>query len=107
MLHGGTPAQAERAAITLVGTLLGMICDGAKASCGLKVSSAAGEAWMAAMLALDDKGIQTTQGLISTNIRELGAPVRDFNDKALSAADAVMVALMVGLDNKKGCRACM
>ncbi len=106
MLHGGTSAQAERAAITLVGTLLGMICDGAKASCGLKVSSAAGEAWMAAMLALNDMGIQTTQGLISTNIRELGATVKDFNDKALHAADAVMVSLMVGLDSKKGCQTC-
>ena len=39
-LHGGTPRQAELAAITLVGTLLGMICDGAKPSCAGKIAMA-------------------------------------------------------------------
>ncbi|MFR4118829.1 MAG: L-serine ammonia-lyase, iron-sulfur-dependent, subunit alpha [Bilophila wadsworthia] len=71
-LHGGTPRQAELAAITLVGTLLGMICDGAKESCGLKVSNAASEAWSAAMLALENRGIRNTQGIISPDIHELG-----------------------------------
>lgn len=93
-LHGGTSRQAERAAITLVGTLLGMICDGAKESCGLKVSSAASEAWVAAMLALEDKGIQNTQGIISTDIHELGLTLREFNEKIFSAADSVMIGLM-------------
>lgn len=93
-LHGGTARQAELAAITLVGTLLGMICDGAKESCGLKVSSAASEAWVAAMLALENKGIQEPQGIISPDIRTLGATLREFNEKIFSAADAVMIGLM-------------
>lgn len=93
-LYGGTPGQAEHAAVTLVGTLLGMICDGAKESCGLKVSSAASEAWVAAMLALEDKGIQSPQGIISPDIRELGRTLREFNEKIFSAADSVMIGLM-------------
>ena len=93
-LHAGTALQAERAAITLVGTLLGMICDGAKESCGLKVSSAASEAWVAAMLALENRGIQNTQGIISPDIHELGRTLREFNQKIFSAADSVMIGLM-------------
>lgn len=93
-LYGGTPRQAELAAITLVGTLLGMICDGAKESCGLKVSSAAGEAWSAAMLALENRGIRNTQGIISPDIHELGVTLREFNEKIFSAADSVMIGLM-------------
>ena len=93
-LHGGTPRQAELAAITLVGTLLGMICDGAKESCGLKVSNAASEAWSAAMLALENRGIRNTQGIISPDIHELGITLREFNEKIFSAADSVMIGLM-------------
>lgn len=93
-LHNGTPRQAELAAITLVGTLLGMICDGAKESCGLKVSSAASEAWVAAMLALENRGIRNTQGIISPDIHELGRTLREFNEKIFSAADSVMIGLM-------------
>ena len=84
----------ELAAITLVGTLLGMICDGAKESCGLKVSNAASEAWSAAMLALENRGIRNTQGIISPDIHELGITLREFNEKIFSAADSVMIGLM-------------
>lgn len=93
-LHGGTVRQAESAAITLVGTLLGMICDGAKESCGLKVSSAASEAWSSAMLALDNKGIQSIQGIISPDIQKLGSTLKEFNEKILGVADSVMVGIM-------------
>ena len=93
-LYGGTPRQAELAAITLVGTLLGMICDGAKESCGLKVSNAASEAWSAVMLALENRGIRNTQGIISPDIHELGITLREFNEKIFSAADSVMIGLM-------------
>lgn len=93
-LHGGTVRQAELAAITLVGTLLGMICDGAKESCGLKVSNAASEAWSAAMMALDDKGIQSVQGIISPDIHELGLTLKEFNEKILGVADSVMIGIM-------------
>ena len=75
-------------------TYLGMICDGAKESCGLKVSNAASEAWSAAMLALENRGIRNTQGIISPDIHELGITLREFNEKIFSAADSVMIGLM-------------
>lgn len=93
-LHSGTPRQAEPAAITLVGTLLDMICDGAKESCGLKMSNATSEAWSAAMPALEDRGIRSTQGIISPDVHEPGATLRESNKKTFSVADPVMVGLM-------------
>ena len=104
-LHGGNVEQAEHAAITLVGTLLGMICDGAKESCGLKVSSAASEAWVSAMLALENKGIQQQQGIISPDIRQLGATLREFNEKIFAAADSVMIGLMTRRDQTPDAKA--
>ena len=51
-LMGADPDQAERAVVTLVASLLGMICDGAKETCSLKVATAGCEAYSAAALAL-------------------------------------------------------
>ncbi len=93
-LYGGNAAQAEQATITLIAALLGMICDGAKESCALKVSSAAGEAWMAAVLAMENRGIHNTQGVISPDIQSLGKMLRAFNGKILEKADAAMVEVM-------------
>ena len=62
--------------------------------CGLKVSNAASEAWSAAMLALENRGIRNTQGIISPDIHELGITLREFNEKIFSAADSVMIGLM-------------
>ncbi len=46
------------------------------------------------MLALEDKGIQSPQGIISPDIHELGLTLREFNEKIFSAADSVMIGLM-------------
>lgn len=93
-LYDGTMAQSERAAITLIGTLLGMICDGAKESCGLKVSSAAGEAWIAAVLAIENHAIQNQQGLIDTDIHTLALTLHEVNTQMFQHADDIMVNLM-------------
>ncbi len=60
---GGDPDDDERAVKIMAATLTGMICDGAKAGCALKVSTAADMAYRAASLAMrraevpDDNGI--------------------------------------------------
>lgn len=93
-LHDGAPRQAELAAITLMGTLLGVICDGARESCGLKVSNAVNEIWSAVMLTFRNRGIRNTQDIISPGIHKLGITLREFNEEISSAADSIMIGLM-------------
>ena len=93
-LMGGDFTRICNSVKNMVANLTGMICDGAKESCGLKVSNAASEAWSAAMLALENRGIRNTQGIISPDIHELGITLREFNEKIFSAADSVMIGLM-------------
>ena len=68
-LGGGTPKQAEIAIASLVASVMGMTCDGGKGSCALKVSTAAGEAYICALLALNGTGITKTQGLLKPDLR--------------------------------------
>lgn len=78
-LMGGKAEEIERAVKIMAATLTGMICDGAKAGCALKVSISADMATRAAVLAMrkaevpDDNGIvagsadATIQNLVQLN----------------------------------------
>ena len=104
-LMGGGYEQAAAAVKNMIANLTGMICDGAKESCGLKVSNAASEAWSAAMLALENRGIRNTQGIISPDIHELGITLREFDlDAALARKPQLILVDELAHSNAQGCR---
>ncbi len=61
----------------MAGSITGMICDGAKQGCALKVSSSVASAVHNALLALDNIEIRATDGIIDESvdqtIRNIGA----------------------------------
>ena len=61
---GGTNAQAQKAMELVLGNITGMLCDGAKESCALKVGTGASEAYYAAMIALSGGGLSVSQGVV-------------------------------------------
>jgi L-cysteine desulfidase len=63
-LIGGNHQHIAGAIKNLVGDLAGIICDGAKASCSLKLATAAGTAIQAALFSLHGVNIQPTDGII-------------------------------------------
>lgn len=91
---GGTPDMAEHAVASLISSLMGMLCDGAKGSCGLKVSAAAGEAYAAALMAMDKRGVQQDEGLVSPDIRTTCLALSKLCTKAFSNTDKVIVELL-------------
>ncbi len=93
-LGGGSPRQAEGAVASLVSSLLGILCDGAKGSCALKVSAGAGEAYLAARMALDGRGVSDRQGLISPDLRETARIVGEISRHGMAAVDATILRLL-------------
>jgi L-cysteine desulfidase len=93
-IMGGTSRQAERAVASLISALMGMLCDGAKGSCGLKVSAAAGEAYAAALMAMDERGVQHSEGLVSPDMRTTAKALAELCEKAFSQADRIMVGIL-------------
>jgi L-cysteine desulfidase len=100
-LSGGTALQAERAAATLLASLMGMICDGAKNACCLKVAVAAGEAYDAGCMGLDDRGVQCPAGVVSPRLSVSARSLARIS-KALSAADKTMVSIMLEQEEHGG-----
>lgn len=61
----------------MIGDIAGIICDGAKTSCAMKVSSSAGAAVKASLMALDGVFVTGNEGIVAndvdTSIRNLSA----------------------------------
>ena len=95
-IMGGAAGQAEHASASLISSLMGMLCDGAKGSCGLKVSTAAGEAYTAAMLALENRGVQKTEGVVGPDLPTTARALAMLSKQGFAMADHIMVNLLRG-----------
>ena len=68
-LKGGTYEQACMAINNVISDTAGMVCDGAKSTCAMKVHTSAQAAFKATVLALSNIGV-ASQGIISANVEE-------------------------------------
>ena len=69
-LMGGALPQTVSAVKNMLGNVAGMFCDGAKASCALKVSTCANAAVQAAILAMNTHFIKGTDGIVGNTADE-------------------------------------
>jgi len=94
-LLGGDESSIARAIGLLVGNVSGVICDGAKAGCAVKVGTAAGLAVRTAYLAMSGVGVPWTDGIVAStpeeSMRNLGRLAQ-----AMQRTDAVILEIMVG-----------
>ena len=65
---GGNYEQVCFAVKNQIAALTGMVCDGAKPSCSLKLSSAVSSAFQAAILAMDNICVASTDGIIEDDV---------------------------------------
>ncbi|MCG3087787.1 serine dehydratase subunit alpha family protein [Sporosarcina cyprini] len=69
-LLGGTLQQVKAAVQNTIGNVSGMICDGAKAGCAMKVSTCSNVAVQSALLAMSHQEIQSTDGFIHDDVEK-------------------------------------
>lgn len=67
-LEGGSFEQTGYAMKNMINTIAGMVCDGAKPSCALKMSVGLYSAFVCSELAVHDKVVDCTDGLSETDI---------------------------------------
>lgn len=70
-LMGGDDGCMVRAMKTVLGDVSGMMCDGAKAGCAMKVATCTHAALLAAVLAMEGKGIEATDGIVGEEEQQM------------------------------------
>ncbi len=93
-LMGGGYAQICSAIKNMVANLTGMICDGAKPSCALKISSGVTTAMMSAMLAMSDKCVTSAEGIVSDDVDETIHNLTSIGREAMTETDRLVLKIM-------------
>jgi L-cysteine desulfidase len=94
-------AKVTLAVNTLISDLGGMLCDGAKGGCALKVVSSADAAIRAAYMALNGHGITSVEGFVGRTAEETIWNLSRISDVGMAKADDTMIEIMM----EKGTRA--
>lgn len=95
LLLGGGEKEMEMTVRNMVGNVAGMICDGAKSSCALKVASAVGAGIQAAMLALDGDAVPGNEGIVSEDIEACIANLGRLGSSGMAETDKVILDIML------------
>lgn len=85
----------KRAIKNMTGNIVGMICDGAKCGCALKVSTGVSAAIQASLLALDDIEISCKDGIIDKDVENTIKNVAKIGTKGMEETDKVILDIMV------------
>jgi L-cysteine desulfidase len=93
-LLGGVYQQAVNAMQSVIGTLGGMFCDGAKESCAYKLSTAAYMAVQFAYLALENCHIPPSVGVVGPTIEKTFANLGKLNNPGMAETDRVIIAII-------------
>lgn len=98
MLLGGEYPQMESAIKNMIGNTAGMVCDGAKEGCSLKVATNTSAAVQAALLAISGICISASDGIITDDIDETIDNLAQFVNQGMDNADSTILNIMI---NKK------
>ena len=92
-LSGGTYEQACYAVKNMIGNITGMVCDGAKIGCALKVSSAVQSAVQAAILALEDICIPDNEGIIENDVEATIRNLAEIGSMGMKQTDDLILKI--------------
>lgn len=93
-LMGGEYEQITFAVKNMVANLTGMICDGAKPSCALKVSSGVSTAIFSAMMAVEGKAVGALEGIIDEDVDQSIRNLTLIGAKGMTETDKLVLQIM-------------
>ncbi|MBI0580882.1 serine dehydratase subunit alpha family protein [Neobacillus cucumis] len=94
LLDGGLP-QIKAAIQNTIGNVSGMICDGAKAGCAMKVSTCSNVAVQSALLSLNNQAIQSTDGFIHDDVEKSIESFCKLGNEGTRQTDQLILQLML------------
>lgn len=93
-MMGGTYEQICFAVKNMIANLTGMICDGAKPSCSLKLSSGVSTAMLSAMLAMQNGSVTSVEGVIDEDVDRSIHNLTSIGREAMEETNRMVVDIM-------------
>ena len=93
-LMGGTYEQISYSVKNMIANLTGMICDGAKPSCALKLTSGVGTAVLSAMLAMQHKYVSSQEGIIDDDVDQSIHNLTAIGSRGMDLTDRFVLNIM-------------
>ena len=93
-MMGGTYEQIGFAVKNMIANLTGMICDGAKPSCSLKLSSGVSTAMLSAMLAMQNASVSCLEGIIDEDVDYSIRNLTCIGREAMEETNRMVVGIM-------------
>lgn len=98
-LMGGDYTHVCHAVKNMIANLTGMICDGAKPSCSIKICSGVSSALLSALLSMEGEHVTATEGIIEEDVDRSIHNLTSIGKQAMSPTDEMVLDIMT----HKGC----
>jgi len=93
-LMGGKYPQITAAVKNMIANLTGMICDGAKPSCALKLTSGVSTAVLSAILAMEQKCVTSVEGIIENDVDQCIRNLTLIGSQGMNETDKIVLDIM-------------
>lgn len=97
-LMGGCFEQICYAVQNMIANLTGMICDGAKPSCALKVTTGVSTAVLSAIMAMENRCVTSVEGIVDKDVDQSIRNLTKIGSQGMNETDRLVLDIMV---NKK------
>ena len=100
-LLNGDYRDLERCISNMAGNLIGLLCDGAKGSCAMKIYSCVEAAAMGAKIALAGHSIPAAEGILGNNIDETLEIIERLSHEGMIPLDKTVLNIMLEKERRE------
>lgn len=93
-LMGGSYEQVAFSVQNMIANLTGMICDGAKPSCALKVTTGVSTAVLSAVMAMENRCVTSVEGIIDEDVDQSIRNLTRIGSQGMNETDKVVLDIM-------------
>lgn len=93
-LMGGNYTQVTFAIKNMVANITGMICDGAKPSCALKIASGTSTAMLSALMAIENRVVTSQEGIVNEDVDKTIQNLAIIGSRGMAETDRIVLKMM-------------
>ena len=93
-LMGGNYTRITYAVQNMIANLTGMICDGAKPSCALKVTTGVSTAVLSAIMAMEGRTVTSVEGIIDQDVDQSIRNLTRIGSRGMNETDRLVLDIM-------------